>query len=61
MKLPITIRFTPKPEATTILVLDLVAGGLFYTPMIAVSGQHIPSDHRESGSGYRWTVQGGCI
>jgi len=48
MKLPIVIRFPPMPQTTTILALGFLAGCLFYTPMIAVVGQHIPSDYRES-------------
>jgi len=48
MNLPIVIRFPPMPQTTTILALGFLAGCLFYTPMIAVVGQHIPSDYRES-------------
>ena len=48
MNLPIIIRFPPMPQTTTILALGFLAGCLFYTPMIAVVGQHIPSDYRES-------------
>jgi hypothetical protein len=48
MKLPITIRFPPLPQTTTILALGFLAGCLLYTPMIAVVGPHIPPDYRES-------------
>ena len=48
MNFPIIIRFPPMPQTTTILALGFLAGCLFYTPMIAVVGQHIPSDYRES-------------
>ena len=48
MNLPIIIRIPPMPQTTTILALGFLAGCLFYTPMIAVVGQHIPSDYRES-------------
>lgn len=48
MNFPIIIRFPPMPQTTTILALGFLAGCLFYTPMIAFVGQHIPSDYRES-------------
>lgn len=48
MNWPIIIRFPPLPQTTTILALGFLAGCLLYTPMIAVVGEHIPADYRES-------------
>lgn len=48
MNLPIIIRFPPMPQTTTILALGFLVGCLLYTPMIAVVGQHIPTEYRES-------------
>lgn len=48
MSFPIIIRFPPMPQTTTILALGFLAGCLLYTPMIAVVGQHIPTEYRES-------------
>lgn len=48
MNWPIIIRFPPLPQTTTILALGFLAGCLLYTPMIAVVGEHIPAEYRES-------------
>ena len=61
MNLPIVIIFPPMPQTTTILALGFLACCLFYTPMIAVVGQHIPSDDRESVQTIVGLFKGGIL